>query len=44
MGGGIPRRALLTAVVLGSLLTMVNHGDLTLVGYWPPVWKIALTY
>jgi hypothetical protein len=44
MGGGTPRKAVLTALVVGTVLTMINHGDLILVGDWPPVWKIALTY
>lgn len=43
-GGGTPKRAFLTALVVGSILTMINHGDLLLAGTTPPIWKIALTY
>lgn len=43
-GGGTPRKAFLTALVVGTVLTMINQGDLLLAGEWPPVWKILLTY
>ena len=43
-GGGTPRKALLTAIVVGTVLTSINHGDTVLRGDWPPVWKIFLTY
>jgi len=43
-GGGTPKRALLTALVVGSVLTMINHGDLLLAGTLPPIWKVLLTY
>ncbi|MEQ8369632.1 MAG: nitrate/nitrite transporter NrtS [Alphaproteobacteria bacterium] len=41
---GTPRKALLTAVIVGTLLTAINHGDYFLAGEMPAVWKIVLTY
>ena len=40
------RRSLLTALVVGSLLTFLNHGDNFLSGSWATAlyWKIPLTY
>jgi len=43
-GGGTPHKALLTAIVVGTVLTSIIHGDTVLRGDWPPVWKILLTY
>jgi len=43
-GDGTPKRAFLTALVVGSVLTSINHGDLLLAGALPPIWKILLTY
>jgi hypothetical protein len=43
-GDGTPKKALLTALVVGSLLITINHGDLIVAGLLPPVWKILLTY
>jgi len=44
LGGGTPKKALLTAMVVGTVLTTINHGDAIVVGDWPPAWKIVLTY
>ena len=44
LGDGTPKQALLTALVVGSLLTAINHGDTLLAGSAPPALKIALTY
>jgi hypothetical protein len=44
MSCGTPLKAFLTALVVGSVLTMINQGDLLLAGEWPPAWKIMLTY
>lgn len=44
LGDGTPRKAFLTALVVGTLLTMINHGDLILSGDFPPLAKVALTY
>ena len=41
---GTPRKALITACVVGTILTMINHGDLILKGDYPPLIKVALTY
>ena len=43
-GDGTPKKAFFTALVVGSILTSINHGDLILAGE-PPFWlKIVLTY
>jgi hypothetical protein len=41
---GTPRKALITACVVGTILTTINHGDLILKGDYPPLIKVALTY
>jgi len=43
-GDGTPKKAFLTAMVVGTLLTLINHGDMLLAGQSPPIAKIALTY
>lgn len=44
-GDGTPRKALLTALVVGTVLTAINHGDkLVMAGQWPPLAKVLLTY
>lgn len=43
-GGGTPKRAILTALVVGTVLTIINHGDGIAVGEWPMAWKVMLTY
>lgn len=43
-GGGTPRKAALTALVVGTVLTGINHGDTILSGDYPPVFKVILTY
>ena len=43
-GDGTPRRALITALIVGTILTLINHGDYIIQGSWPPVAKILLTY
>ena len=43
-GDGTPKKAFFTALMVGSILTSINHGDLILAGE-PPFWlKIVLTY
>jgi hypothetical protein len=42
--GGVPRRALWVALVVGTILNLINQGD-ALLGHLPVSWaKIALTY
>ena len=41
---GTPKKALLTAIVVGTILLVINHYDLLLAGDWPPLHKIFLTY
>ena len=43
-GDGTPKKALLTALVVGTILTAINHGDTIIQGDWPPVLKMFLTY
>lgn len=40
------RRSLLTATVVGTILTFINHGDIIGAGSWSDdlYWKIPLTY
>jgi hypothetical protein len=39
-------RSLAVALVVGTLLLIINQGDVLLSGSWPPalLWKIPLTY
>jgi len=39
-----PRHALIVAAIVGSILTVINHGDLLLAGQWPNEIKVILTY
>lgn len=41
---GTPKKAILTSLVVGTVLTAINQGDLILSGQLPPIWKILLTY
>ncbi len=43
-GDGTPKKAFLTALVVGSILTAINHGDTILQGGAPPAIKVILTY
>ena len=43
-GGGTPLKAFLTACVVGTILTSINHGDQILSGNFPHPVKVALTY
>ena len=40
------RRSLSVAVVVGTILTLLNQGDLLLTGHWQSAlyWKVPLTY
>lgn len=37
-------RAIKVAIIVGTVLTLINQGDQIWVGDVPPIWKIALTY
>ena len=37
-------RALKISLIIGTLLTIINQGDMILAGILPPLWKIILTY
>ncbi len=43
-GGGTPTKAVYTALVVGTILTAINHGDVILAGTPPSAWKVVLTY
>ncbi len=40
------RRSGFIALVVGTVLTGINQGDVLLAGQWPPalLWKLPLTY
>ena len=38
------KRALQVTALVGSILVVINQGDLLLAGMIPPIWKLALTY
>lgn len=37
-------RAAKVSLLIGTLLVLINQGDLMLAGIWPPLWKVLLTY
>ncbi|MGP1346337.1 MAG: nitrate/nitrite transporter NrtS [Phycisphaerales bacterium] len=37
-------RALKLSAIIGTLLILINQGNMLLAGEIPPYWKIALTY
>jgi hypothetical protein len=41
---GTPVHAAVTAVIVGTLLVLINQLDQILAGNWPPLWKVILTY
>lgn len=43
-GGGTPRKALATSLVVGTILVVINHGDVFLAGDTPELHKVILTY
>ena len=43
-GDGTPKKAALTALLVGTILTAINHGDMILDGITPDIWKVVLTY
>lgn len=44
MSHGIPRRSALVAIVVGTILNIINQGDLVLAGEAPHLGKLAMTY
>ena len=40
------RKAIATSLIIGTILTLINQGDMLLAGHLTPVllWKIPLTY
>lgn len=43
-GDGTPRKAMITALIVGTLLISINHGDTIIAGQMPPLIKVLLTY
>ena len=43
-GHGTPKKAFLTALVVGTILVAVNHGDRIINGQFPHFSKIIMTY
>ena len=44
LGDGTPKKAFFTALVVGTLLTIINHGDVLMAGGAFPTTKVLLTY
>jgi hypothetical protein len=44
LGDGTPKKALFTALVVKFFLTGNNHGDTIVLGDWPPLIKVVLTF
>ena len=44
LGDVTPKKALVTALVVGLILTAINHGDTIAQGDWPPLVKVVLTF
>lgn len=38
------RRSLLVAIVVGTVLNLINQGPEMLAGKWPVIWKLAVTF
>lgn len=38
------QRALKVCSIVGTILMLINQGDLIMLGHFPPLWKILLTY
>ncbi|MDJ0919856.1 MAG: nitrate/nitrite transporter NrtS [Henriciella sp.] len=38
------KRALKVAVIVGTILIMINQADVILAGSFPPLWKVILTF
>ena len=43
-GDNVPKKAFVTALVVGTILTTINHGAVILDGDPPSLVKVALTY
>ena len=43
-GGEIPLKAFLTKSVVGTILTIINNGDVIIHGEFPNILKVMLTY
>ena len=43
-GEGTTKKAFYSALVVGSILTSINHGDMILSGEYPSWLKVLLTY
>lgn len=43
-GGASLRRSLIVALVIGTVLNLINQGPEIFTGHWPVWWKVVLTY
>ena len=41
---GVPRRSLIVALLVGTLLNLINQGDILIRGESPELAKLVLTY
>lgn len=37
-------RAIKVSAIIGTLLVLINQGDMIVAGFIPPLWKVILTY
>ena len=44
LADGVPRRSFLVALIVGSVLNLINQGDVLLHGGHVNLFKVALTY
>lgn len=44
LSDGTPKKAFYTACFVGTILTLINHGDMIMSGEFPPLMKVLLTY
>ena len=44
MANDLPARALSVSIIVGTVLTLINQGDLLFLGKEPNFWKMGLTY
>jgi hypothetical protein len=44
VSGGVPRRSLSVALIVGTILNLINQGDTLISGHRPDFVKLALTY
>jgi hypothetical protein len=41
---GVPKRSLMVALIIGTILNLINQGDVLFAGGRLNIWKLLLTY